>query len=174
MADFATKLKCLFVKSAKVVSRTAKTAAKATKFKVDELSNLGKRRDLINELGEKVVELCHAGLSLPEDAVSIIRQIEALEGELTILRADRAAQKAAAAEQRAVEKAARAAEKAAERSAAAIRQGTAVVEMDISAPEVPPAEINTASAGESDVPVLKVQTEPVASKEDTDIPTLNI
>ena len=93
MADFSTTLKNVFSKSVKFVGKTAKSAAKSTKYKLDELSNLSKRRDLISELGNKVFELAQAGLVLPAEAAEIAKQITMLDGDLAVMRADHAAER---------------------------------------------------------------------------------
>lgn len=168
MSDFGVKIKGILSTSAKFVSKTATSAAKATKYKMDELSTLSKRRDLISDLGAKVYELSKSGLELPADAAELVKQIIALEGDLESMRADHAAQKAAAAEQHAAEKAARAAEKAAAKAAAASEQGTTPMEVELPEVQMPAAEAVV-------VPTLDVE-ETAAPEEasETDVPTLNV
>lgn len=157
MSDFSNKLKNVLVCSAKFIGKTANTAVKAGKYKMNELTGVSKRRDLINELGSKVFELSQNGLELPSEAAELVRQILVIDGELETLRADHAAQKAAAAEQHAAEKAARAAEKAAAKAAAAIEKSTEPVAVDLPDAEAPTAEIEVSSAETTeDVPTLKV------------------
>ncbi len=177
MSDFATSLKNILTKGAKFVGKTANSAAKATKYKMDEMSTLGKRRELISALGEKVFELTKQGLALPEEASCLVEQLNAVETDLNALRADHAAQKAAAAEKEAAEKAARAAEKAAAKAAAAIEKSTAPVE-----PEIPAAAYEMApdpdepTVCEAEVPTLEVEQNADASDDiaDNEIPTLNV
>lgn len=173
MADFAATLKNILSKSAKFVGKTANNAAKATKYKLDELGNLSKRRELISELGTRIFE-SRQTIILPEESTEIIRQIESLDGELAVLRADHAAQKAAEAERHAAEKAARAAEKAAAKTAAAIQQSTAPVEVELPTPEMPVAEIDVADTEKPVAPVLEVNEAPVGEPVESDVPTLNV
>lgn len=177
MSDFNSKLKDILSSSAKFIGKTADSAAKATKYKMNELSNLSKRRDLISELGAKVFELSNAGLELPADAAEIVKQIVALDVELNALRADHAAQKAAAAEQHAAEKAARAAEKAAAKAAAAVQKGTAPVEIELSETEAPADEAHTVNEEEA-VPTLDVEEATPATADEKpeapEVPTLNV
>lgn len=174
MANISKEVKDILSRSAKFVDSSARRIAKATKFKASELKTLGKRRDLINDLGSKVYELCKNGLVLPVEAGELVQQIAALDQDLTLLRADRAAQKAADAQQRAAEKASRAAEKA----AAAIEKSCAPVDISMPEPEAPEAEIEVTDAVSApEVPTLNVTTDETAVDSDTtenDIPTLNV
>ncbi len=180
MSDFGLKLKSILTHGAKFVGQTANSAAKATKYKMGELSNLSKRRDLIAELGAKVFELSCNGLELPDAAAAIVKQIVALDGDLQAMRADHAAEKAAAAEKHAAEKAARAAEKAAAKAAAAVEKGAAPV--DIELPEVEAAPLEEASVVDQQaVPTLDVEINAAdvsactgEKSDDSDVPTLNV
>lgn len=97
MSEFSTKVKGILSASAKFVGKTANVAAKATKFKMDELTALGKRRDLISELGSRVYELSINGIELPEQLSALLNQITVLDENLEALRANHAAEKAARA-----------------------------------------------------------------------------
>ena len=163
MNDFGMKVKDFLSTSAKFVGKTANTAAKATKYKMDELTSLSKRRDLISELGAKVFELSANGVELPAELADLLNQIKLLDCELEALRADHAAQKAAAAEKHAAEKAARAAEKAAAKASCAVEEGNAPVQVEI------PEE-------ESVVPTIDVESDEETASEDeeNEVPTLNV
>lgn len=171
MSEFAKTMKDLLNRSAKFIGRTFNTAASETKYKANELSLNNKRRELVTELGKKVLELSSAGLILPVEAADIVNQIVKLDGDLNSLRNDHAAQKAAAAEQHAVEKAARATEKAAAQAAAAIEKSTAAVDV-----EAPVVEVNAeADDAEPETPVLEVNIEEaVKDDNESDVPTLHV
>ena len=171
MAEFGEKLKNVLTRSAKFIGRTANTTAKATKYKVNEMTALNKRRELIGELGKKVYELCEQGLVLPAEGNEIVEQIKKLDEDLNTLRSEHAAEKAAAAEQHAMEKAARATEKAAAKAAEAIDKSTAPVEVEVPADE-PAAEIPAEAPA---APALEVESEEAAEpKTATEVPTLNV
>ena len=172
MADFTNTLKTVLSRSAKFIGRSANTAAKATKYKVNEITTMNKRRELVHELGEKVVALCDNGLILPAEANEIVVHIKALEGELNMLRSDHAAEKAAAAEQHALEKAARATEKAAAKAAAAIEMSTAAVNVEAPVVEIPAEKPEKTP----NTPVLEVDIESAMESfnEVKDVPTLNV
>lgn len=170
MSDFSKNLKEVLSRSAKFVGRTTNTLVSATKFKTNELSTMSKRRDLISELGAKVYELSLNGFALPEEASELVKQIAVLDNELVVLRADHAAQKAAAAQQQAEEKAARAAEKAAAKAAEAIEKCTAPVAVAI--PETEAVADVTAMPEAEAAPVLDVQQP--ETDDISDSPTLNV
>ena len=114
MSDFTKMMKTALQSSVKFIVRTAKSAAQSAKYKMNEMSTMSKRRELINDLGEKVYALACQGNVLPEALNTAISQISALDENLTALRANHAAQKATAAQKVAEEKAERAAKKAAQ------------------------------------------------------------
>lgn len=171
MSDFSATLKELLGRSAKFVGRSATTAAKATKYKVNEISTLNKRRELIYALGESVLTLCENGMELPGEANEIRLQINKLDSDLIVLRSEHAAEKAAAAEQHALEKAARAAERAAAKTTVAIEKSTAPVEMVTPIGEVTAAHADDANGS----PDLKLDIEEaIESQDGKDVPTLNV
>lgn len=155
MSDLTCKIKQILTDAAKTVARFASACVKTMKFKLDELGNNSKRRDLFNELGKTVYEQAKEGLELPAAATGLIQQIQELDRTLEKLRADHAAQKAEAAATRAAEKEARAATKASDGA-----QNTTTVE----ATSIPAdAEVQSA-----DVP------ETADENEKPDVPTLNV
>lgn len=167
MSDWATKMQDLMQCSARLIGKTAKAAAQSTKYKLNEMSAMSKRRELISDLGEKVYTLAQQGAGLPEELKDMIAQINALDTNLDALRADHAAQKAAAAEKDAAEKAERAAQKAAAKAEAAIAKNSEPVEV----PEVTLEEEAEAAASALDVS-CDAATEEAESKDD--VPTLNV
>lgn len=171
MSDFGTKLKDLLGRGAKFIGRTANSTAKATKYKVNEISALNQRRELMSELGKKVYALCEQGLTLPAEANDIVAQIKKLDEELDALRANHTAEKAAAAEQHALEKAARASERAAAKAAEAIEKSTAAVQVD--APDINDVPVQTPADEAPVAPTLELDIEKAAEPEkQTDVPTL--
>ena len=113
MANISATLKNLLKTGVRATTKAARAGAKATKFKMDEVGKLSKRKELLNELGTTIFSLAQNGFALPAEADTVVKQIEVLDRELALLRAEYAAQKAAAAEAYAAEKAVRAAEKSA-------------------------------------------------------------
>ena len=167
MSDWATKMKAAMQCSARFIGKTTKAAAQSTKYKLNEMSAMSKRRELISDLGEKVYALAQQSADLPEELKDIIAQINALDTNLEVLRADHAALKAAAAERAAVEKAERAAQKAAAKAEAVIAKNSEPVEVPESAPE---EEVEAAA------PVLDVSCDAAIEEGESkdDVPTLNV
>ncbi len=168
MSNFGHALKKAVTRGAKAIKRNSTRLVKATKFKTAEWADLGKKRDLIKALGEKVYDLAQNGIVLPEEAAELVQQISALDSDLAVLRADNEARKASDAQLRATEKASRAAEKAAAKAAAVIEMSTAPVQVEISPVEPAPAE------SAPDVPTIEVEATDAEKAEPNDIPTLNV
>ncbi len=172
MSDFVKTMKALLTRGAKGAARTACCVAKETKFKANEMSELGKKRELLSELGAKVYDLSQNGLVLPAEAAEIVQQLTALDRNLFSLRANHSAEKAAQAQQRAAEKAARAAEKAAAQTAAAIQMSIAPVEVGIPADK--PAADTFDSEEAPACPALDIEAVSSEKPADSEIPTLNV
>lgn len=105
MADFKETLMGLWNESVKAVNSAAKTVAGATRYKMDELDAVSRRREAITELGEKVYELYQAGVTMPDEVQTLLAEMRALDENLDQMRADHAEQKRISAEQRAQERA---------------------------------------------------------------------
>jgi len=118
MADFAATLKEVFNRSVKAVNKAANGVASATRYKMNEMDGVSRRREAVSELGEKVYGLFQAGIELPEEIVPLVNEIRALDDSLDTLRSDRAAAKEAAAAEAAAVKAARKQERAEAKEAA--------------------------------------------------------
>lgn len=169
MADIKNMFKSFMKQSAKLISRTTSNAVSATRYKMDEMGNSGRRRDKIAELGEKVYELSQAGVALPVELNDLLGELKELEKELEVIKSDRAAAKVASAERAAADKAERAAEKAAAKAAAAAERAAkaaapveAAVEADTEAAPVLDAEPvyeAAAPAEEEEAPVIDVEEE---------------
>ena len=168
MSDFAVKMKELLVRSAKFIGRIADATAKATRYKLNEISVLNKRRELIANLGKEVFALCEQGLSLPEKANEIVVEIKQLDEALEVLRANHSAEKAAAAEQHAMEKAARTTEKATAKVAEAIDKSTSTVQGEM------PIDTEIADDEATAAPVLEMDIDKAAEETESEIPTLNL
>ncbi len=158
MSEIGLKIKQAGTTGAKAVGRAATSAANTTKFKVDELSILSKRRDLINDLGKRVLEMSRNGIELPEGMADLIQQLDALDSSLDTLRNAHAAQKAEAAEKRAAEKEARAAAKATVVDPAEPAETAATVQDDASCEQEgsDEAPVEEADSAESEIPTLNI------------------
>ncbi len=161
MADINT-FKKLWNDGVRTVKKAATSLVGATRYKMDEMGSVSRRRELIADLGEKVYGLAQTGAVLPEDIAPLVKEIQELESGLAELRSDRVAAKAAAAEAAAADKAARAADRAAAKAAAAEAKAAAKAAAEAA------AAMEAAAAAEA-APVLdveiKVEEGPVYSGE---------
>lgn len=153
MANFADTLKDILKDGAKAVSKAAKSVAGATRYKMNEMDNISRRREAISELGEKVFSLYEAGVELPEEIVPLVNEIRALDEGLDTLRSDRATEKANAAEANAAEKAARAQARAEAKAAAKAAKAAAKAEAEAAAAAAEAAE------EDEDAPVIEFEPE---------------
>lgn len=182
MSAFIKEAKDVLVRFVRFVGSHTSKLAKDVRFKFREWSELGKHRDLINELGKHVYALSREGIALPAETASELDQLKALDQNLELLReshaadvaafaAKKAANKAEQAEKRAAAKAA-AAEKKAAAKAAAMESAAASAKDELPAtdtpeqavPEAPgqapamsmPEEAHVVAADASDAPTLEV------------------
>lgn len=175
--DFGTALKNFWSDSVRVVNKAATGVASATRYKMDEMGSMSRRRELVKDLGEKVVSLAQSGVEFPDEIAVMLKEIQDLENGLAELRSDRAAAKAAAAETAAAEKAERSAARAEAKAMAAEAKAAAkaaLAETEAAAKEAKAmaaaaAETVEETAEEPIAPVLEVEPEvddgPVCSGE---------
>lgn len=172
MSDFSKKLKDILTDGLRAVSHAAGTVAGATRYKLDELDRVSRRREAIGELGEKVYAMFQAGVEMPEEALPLLNELAALDEGLQTMRAEHAEQKAANKQKKQEDAAARKEQRAAEKAArAAAMQAVdtsladAQAELDAeAAAEAPQAAVPAAE--EEAAPVLEVPTAEEAKRED--------
>ena len=151
MSEFTTKIKDILTDGIRVVSNAATAVAGATRYKLDELDRVSRRREAIGELGEKAFALFQAGVEMPEEVLPLLNELAALDEGLQAMRAEHEEQKiankqkkqeeaVARKEQRAAEKAARAAAKEAADNALADAQADMVAEDAAEAENIPVME----------------------------------
>lgn len=119
MSAFIKEVKDVLVRFAGFVGSYTSKIAKDVRFKFKEWSELGKHRDLINELGKHVYALSKDGIALPAETTSELDQLKALDQNLALLRESHAADVAAYTEKKAARKAAAKAAAAEKRAAKA-------------------------------------------------------
>ncbi len=97
MADIGKTVKSLWTQSVKAVNKAANNLAASTRMKVDEMSSVNRRRDLITEMGEKLYQQWCAGDPAPECFAAQLEEIRAIDERLEEMRAEREAKATAAA-----------------------------------------------------------------------------
>jgi len=164
MSEITTTLKNILSEGIKLVNRAASTVADSTRYKLNEMDSISRRREAITELGEKVYALYQAGTALPEEILPLLNELRALEEGLDTMRTQRAEQKEVAAQTRKEERAARAEERAAQKIARA----------EARAAEKAAAK---AAAEAAEAAALVIEEEPTAADApvyDGDAPTLEV
>lgn len=124
MSEITEALRGILTDGIRLLNNAATSVADSTRYKLNELDNMSRRREAMGELGQKVYDMFLAGVEMPEESLALLTELRALDDGLQTLRTEHAEQKqvrkqklqeenAARKEQRAAAKAARAEAKAA-------------------------------------------------------------
>lgn len=105
MASFMDSVKEFFTTSKNAVVRTFSRAKKSTGYKFNEMDVRARRRDAISELGEKAYSLAQTDIALPEELMTLIGEIRAMDEGLENARKEHEEWKKNTAEQAEAEKA---------------------------------------------------------------------
>ena len=91
MADLGTTAKKFLEQSMQVVNKAATNIAVSAKLKVDEMNLTTRRKELRNELGNKIYELWNSGEQFPASLEEMLLEMKELDEKLQILRESKAA-----------------------------------------------------------------------------------
>lgn len=91
MADIRNGLKGLFVKGMEAIGNTASNIASNTKFKVDEMNLVNRRREILSSFGQKSYEMWQKGEHFPSVLEEQLEELSQLDEQLNMLRAERLA-----------------------------------------------------------------------------------
>lgn len=91
MADIRNSLKGLFVKGMEAIGNTASNIASNTKFKVDEMNLVNRRREILSSFGQKSYEMWQKGEHFPTVLEEQLMELSQLDEQLNMLRAERLA-----------------------------------------------------------------------------------
>ena len=75
MADFSDKMKKAWLKSMEAIGNTAGNIASNTRYKVNEMTLLNRRREILSDFGARAYDLWQKGETFPEE---LARQLEEL------------------------------------------------------------------------------------------------
>ena len=89
MADIRSAVKNLWMKGMEAVGNTASNIASNTRFKVDEMNLLNRRKEILSDFGEKAYALWQKGESFPEELKILLAELEELDEKLNDMRAER-------------------------------------------------------------------------------------
>lgn len=82
-------VKALFFKGLERVGQTASSLASNAHQKLDELNVETRRRELLQEIPVRAMELWQNNISLPEELNALLAELNDLDQQLTVMRAQR-------------------------------------------------------------------------------------
>lgn len=89
MSDFGNKVKQIWMKGMEAVGNTASNIASNTKYKVDEMNLINRRRELLSDISAKSYTLWQKGTEFPEPVNDMLKQLSSIDEQLNDLRAER-------------------------------------------------------------------------------------
>lgn len=89
MADLSKNLKNIWMKSMQAIGNTASNIASNTKFKVDEMNLLNRKREILNDFGAKAYALWQKGVVFPPELQDQLCELSQLDEKLNDMRAEK-------------------------------------------------------------------------------------
>ncbi len=155
MADLGKNLKTAWMKSMEAIGNTASNIASNTKYKVQEMNLINRRREILSDFGAQAYEMWQKGEQFPEKLSKQLEELSRLDEELNAMRTERLA-----------------------------GVTTEKVAAEAPAPEETPAEAYKAEActacaeePKAEVPTIEISAEEPADAQpltDDDVPTLQV
>ncbi len=164
MADLSKNLKTAWMKGMEAIGNTASNIASNTKYKVQEMNLINRRREILSDFGAQAYEMWQKGEQFPEKLAKQLEELSHLDEELNAMRTERFA--GVTTEQ--VPEEAAPAEAPAEKA----EEEAEVVEAETVVEEAPEA----ADEGVPTIEVVETEAEdiPEAPVTDDDVPTLQM
>ena len=91
MAEIKKSLKSIWLKSMEAISNTASNIASNTKYKVDEMNIVNRRREILSDFGAQAYELWQKGEHFPECLEALLRELSDLDEALNAIRTEKLA-----------------------------------------------------------------------------------
>lgn len=91
MAEIKKSLKGIWLKSMEAISNTASNIASNTKYKVDEMNIVNRRREILSDFGAKAYELWQKGEKFPETLDALLKELSELDEALNAIRIEKLA-----------------------------------------------------------------------------------
>ena len=82
MAEIRKSLKGIWLKSMEAISNTASNIASNTKYKVDEMNIVNRRREILSDFGAQSYELWQKGEKFPEQLDAQLKELSELDEAL--------------------------------------------------------------------------------------------
>ena len=89
MADINSNLKNIWMKGMEAIGRTASSIASNTKYKVDEMNLVNRRREILADFGPRAYALWQKGVSFPEELQASLQELSQLDEKLNDMRAEK-------------------------------------------------------------------------------------
>lgn len=112
MAEYPKGFKGIWMKGMEAIGDTATKIASNTRYKVNEMNMVNRRREILSDFGEKAYGLWKQGEQFPAELDALLKELSQLDAALDEIRAEKAAKAAAAAAKPEEQPAEEAAEKA--------------------------------------------------------------
>ena len=91
MAEFGKNLKGIWLKGMEAISNTASNIASNTKYKVDEMNIVNRRREILSDFGAQAYELWQKGERFPDALETLLKELSALDEQLNAIRTEKLA-----------------------------------------------------------------------------------
>ena len=91
MPELSKSLKGIWLKSMQAISNTASNIASNTKYKVDEMNIVNRRRDILSNFGAQAYEMWQKGIVFPEPLQSLLAELSDLDEQLNAIRTEKLA-----------------------------------------------------------------------------------
>ncbi len=89
MAELSKNLKNIWMKSMQAIGNTASNIASNTKYKVDEMNLLNRKREILNDFGAKAYALWQKGVVFPPELQDQLCELSQLDEKLNDMRAEK-------------------------------------------------------------------------------------
>lgn len=97
MAEYPKGFKGIWLKGMEAIGDTATKIASNTRYKVNEMNMVNRRREILSDFGEKAYGLWQKGEQFPAELDALLSELSRLDASLEEIRAEKAAKAAAAA-----------------------------------------------------------------------------
>lgn len=91
MTEIKKSLKGIWLKSMEAISNTASNIASNTKYKVDEMNIVNRRREILSDFGAQSYELWQKGEKFPETLEALLKELSELDEALNTIRIEKLA-----------------------------------------------------------------------------------
>ena len=91
MAEIKKSLKGIWLKSMEAISNTASNIASNTKYKVDEMNIVNRRREILSSFGTQSYELWQKGEKFPAPLEELLKELSELDEAMNAIRTEKLA-----------------------------------------------------------------------------------